>query len=99
MPRHNWYSPGEWNFTCDICGRVYKSGQMMRGYGSSLDAVVCPQCHTPQQPQDFVQGIPDDQSVPVSRPWRDSSAYGIWINNLGAIIPWENAGGPIPWTP
>lgn len=98
MPLHNWYEPGQWNFTCDICGLTYKSGQMMRGFGSDLNAVVCPRCYTPQQPQDFVRGLPDDQSVPVARPPGDPNAVR-WINNLGNVIPWANNAGPIGWTP
>ncbi len=68
MPRHNWFEPGQWNFVCDICGQVYKSAELRRGFGASLDAVVCPSCQTPQQPQDFVRVFPDNQSVPVARP-------------------------------
>lgn len=98
MPRHNYFSPGEWNFVCDNCGLTYKSGEMLRGFGAAEDAVVCPRCYTPRQPQDFVRVIPDDPSVPVSRIWHEADqGYGVWINNALQIVLWDNGFGPIPW--
>lgn len=99
MPAHNWYATGEYNFACDICGSVFKSGEMFRGYGENLDAVVCRMCYTPQQPQDFVRVLPDNQSVPVSRARPPGTAgLAIWINNSLQTIPWSNYGlGILDW--
>lgn len=97
MPAHNWYEPGQWNFACDICGLVYKSGQMRRGFGSALEAVVCPRCYTPQQPQDFVRGLPDDQSVPVARPRIYDTSVSIFPTyTIGEIVIGDDPviGGP-----
>lgn len=99
MPQHNWFEPGEYNFTCENCGRVYKSGEMRRGFWQNLEAVVCPKCYTPPHPQDYVIVLPDDQSVPIARNWYANSTDVLWINNAGDVILWENATGPVPWTP
>lgn len=66
MPQHNWYQMGEWNACCDQCGRVFKSGKLMPRWDN---AMVCRQCWEPRQPQDLIRGIPDNMSVPWSRPW------------------------------
>ena len=69
----------------------------MRGFGAAEEAVVCPRCYTPRQPQDFVRALPDNQSVPVSRT-RSIPLEGVWINNDSLVVPWaNNTGMIIPW--
>lgn len=74
MPAHNYYVMGEWNFACDQCGRVFKSGQSRLRWDN---ARVCKSCWEPRQPQDFVKGIPDNMSVPWARPWIPSFETGV----------------------
>ncbi len=55
---------GDYNAICDKCG--------MRRYASEchLDwqgLFLCKECYEPRHPQDFVENIPEDQSVPIPR--------------------------------
>jgi hypothetical protein len=67
MPLHTGYIPGQYNFTCDVCGRGFKSSQMRKRWDG---AITCNEgtCWEIRQPQDFVRGVRDDQSVPIARP-------------------------------
>lgn len=64
---------GDWNAACAECGRKRKASEMVQvppGVpGAGL--YVCPEHWRPQQPQDFVRGIPDNLSVPWSQPQVD----------------------------
>lgn len=65
MPQHNYFAPGQWNFVCDECGLTFKSdAAMLRWDGAMVDQ----RCWEPRQPQDFVRGVPDNQSTPWARP-------------------------------
>jgi hypothetical protein len=59
------YKPGDYLVICDKCG--------MRRYASECrldwqNLLLCEPCWEPRHPQDFVEGVEDDQSVPISRP-------------------------------
>lgn len=59
------YDKGDWIADCDVCGRKYKASQLTKRW----DGLMC--CHhdwEPRQPQDFVRGVDDNQTVPWSRP-------------------------------
>lgn len=99
MPRLSFYVMGDWNGTCDECGRGFKFSSMMRRWDG---AWVCStgSCNEMRQPQDFVRGIKDNPAVPVAR-FRTGlpAAPGTWVNNASAVIPWtNNLGNVIPWT-
>lgn len=81
MPQHTYYVMGQWNATCDQCGRVFKSGDIRLRWDN---ARVCDACFEIRQPQDFVRAIKDDPSVPWSRPW---------VPNFGASL--GDAGSPL----
>src|SRR5260221_402532 len=66
MPEHNWFEGGSWNAACDICGRVFKSGQLIRAWDNSMR---CSRCFETRQPQDFVRAVQDKQDTPWSRVW------------------------------
>lgn len=59
------YAEGEWNFYCDLCGRKQKSS---RGGKTWDNHWVCKHHKEIRNPQDFVKGVKDDQSVPWTRP-------------------------------
>ena len=61
----DFYADGQWNFYCDLCGRKEKSGKAMKTWDNYR---VCAKHKEVRNPQDFVQGIKDDQTVPWSRP-------------------------------
>ena len=59
------YKAGRWNSVCDRCGFEFKSDQMKHEWNG---LIVCKQCWEPRHELDFLTGIPDDQSVPWTRP-------------------------------
>lgn len=65
MGRADFYKPGDWNVRCDHCGMKRKASQCRMTWDNFF---VCNECWSPRHPQDFVKGIPDDQSVPIARP-------------------------------
>lgn len=63
-----YYKKGDWNVICDRCGYERKASECRptwEGYFVCEDT-----CWEPRQPQDFVRGVPDKQSVPIPRPER-----------------------------
>lgn len=56
---------GSWNVICDQCGFKYKDKDMRTQWDGLR---VCKSCFEVRQPQDFVRGVQDDQSVPIARP-------------------------------
>jgi len=60
------YIPGDYLMICDRCGAQYRRSQMQEEWTGLW---VCTKyCWTPRHPQDFVEAVTDDPSVPVSRP-------------------------------
>lgn len=66
MADADFYKQGEWNFTCDLCGRKQKSGQAMLTWNGLY---VCRHHREVRNPQDFLRGVKDNQSVPWTRPF------------------------------
>ena len=65
MSYYSKYDRGDWKALCDVCGREYKASQLTQRW----DGLMC--CHQDweiRQPQDFVRGVDDNQTVPWSRP-------------------------------
>lgn len=76
------YRKGDWLGICDRCGFKYKASQLARTWDNLY---VCRECWEPRHVQDFLRGIPDDQSVPWTRPeGPDTSATFV---NIGSINP------------
>jgi len=65
MGANNYYAKGQWNFICDLCGKPNKSGKGVKTWNNLY---VCATHKEVRNPQDFVRGVKDDQSVPWSRP-------------------------------
>ena len=61
----NFYAKGQWNFYCDLCGAKEKSGNGVKTWDNFY---VCKSHKEVRNPQDFLKGVKDDQSVPWSRP-------------------------------
>ena len=60
------YIPKDYWMICDRCGSTFRKSEMAEEWTGLW---VCTQyCWTERHPQDFVTSIPDDPSVPVSRP-------------------------------
>lgn len=65
MGQSDYYKSGSWNFICEVCGRKFKATQMKKRWDG---AIVCREDWEPRHPQDFVKGVKDNPSVPLSRP-------------------------------
>ncbi len=61
----SYYKSGSWNFICEVCGQQHKAEQMRKRWDG---VITCPRDWEPRHPQDFVRGVKDNQSVPISRP-------------------------------
>ena len=59
------YSSGQFNFFCDLCGRKAKSSTAMKTWDNHY---VCRHHKEARNPQDFLKGIKDNQSLPWTRP-------------------------------
>ena len=62
---HNYYKAGEWNVTCDVCGKKIKAGEAKHRWDGF---VVCANDWEERHPQDFVRARQDKISVPFTRP-------------------------------
>jgi len=58
---------GDWNAICDRCGFKFKFSQLKLEW-DGLYVCTANGCFENRQPQDYVKGVRDDMSVPVSRP-------------------------------
>lgn len=65
MGKADYYRSGEYNFFCDLCGAKTKSSDSMLTWNGLR---VCRHHKEVRNPQDFLRGVKDDQSVPWSRP-------------------------------
>lgn len=65
MGRADFWASGDWNSVCYECGRKRKASQLKKHWQGYY---VCPEHWEPRQPQDFVRGIQDVQTVPWSQP-------------------------------
>ena len=65
MGRSDYFASGQWNFFCDFCGAKEKSSNGERTWNGYY---VCRYHREERNPQDFVRGIKDNQSVPWTRP-------------------------------
>lgn len=63
--RADFYASGQWNFYCDFCGAKRKSSDGVRSWQGNR---ICKEHREVRNPQDFLKGIKDNQTVPWSRP-------------------------------
>ena len=56
---------GDWNIICEKCGMKRKASECSLNWQNQL---VCGPCWESRHPQEYVKGIPDNQSVPIARP-------------------------------
>ena len=55
------FARGEWNFYCDLCGAKQKSSYGRKTWDGHY---VCAHHKEFRNPQDFVRGVKDNQTVP-----------------------------------
>lgn len=69
MANDKWYNPGDWYQLDDLSGFKIRASRSRRIPGGQTgNLIVAPERWEAQQPQDFVRGVVDDQTVPVPRP-------------------------------
>jgi hypothetical protein len=66
MGRADFWADGDWNVQCFQCGFKGKASQMERNWQGYW---VHPEHNEPRQTQDFVRGVPDNQTAPWVQPW------------------------------
>ena len=71
------YKHGDYNAICDKCGFKYKASQLRRTWDNLM---VCKKDWEPRQPQDFVKGVKDKQTVPWARPEPEN----VFVDNVSA---------------
>lgn len=64
------YIPGDYWMACDRCGRRYRKSVMKKTWNNLW---VCPEDFEERHPQEYVRGVQDTITVPVSRPWGPSN--------------------------
>ena len=67
MGHADYYKSGTYNGLCDRCGSKFKFSDLKLEW-DGLYVCTANGCWEPRQPQDYVKGVRDDMSVPVSRP-------------------------------
>ena len=82
MGRSDFYKPGDWNVICDRCGMKRKASECRTTWDNLF---VCRECWMPRPPQDFVRGVPDDQTVPTARPDVIASQGSTTLSSAAAI--------------
>ena len=80
----NYYSSGNWNFYCQLCGKKNKSQNSMKTWDGFR---VCKHHKEVRNPQDFQVPIVDNQTVPWSVPDNSNS------NPPGPYVPPAGAEG------
>jgi hypothetical protein len=65
MGKSDYWKPGDWNADCDYCGQKFKSSELRLTWDGFY---ACKRDWQPRQPQDYVRGVVDQQSLPWSRP-------------------------------
>lgn len=65
MAKKTSWKSGQWNVICDVCGFKKKSGEVKLRWDGLY---VCKEDWEPRHSLDFIRAVPDDQSVPFTRP-------------------------------
>ena len=63
--RDTWWSSGQYNAICDVCGFKLKNTDLQRRWDGLM---VCEQDYEIQHPQERIRPIPDQQKPQVTRP-------------------------------
>lgn len=89
MGHADYYRSGTYNGICDRCGSKFKFSDLKLEW-DGLYVCTANGCWEPRQPQDYVKGVRDDMSVPVSRPDQPNvfldTIYSNPITSVATII-------------
>lgn len=84
---------GDWNAVCSMCGFKRKASELVKNWQGYYR---CPEHNEPRQPQDFVRGEQDIQTVPWSQPPTSTFITFCSINDRSAIPHLAMPGCSIP---
>lgn len=91
--RADYLELGDWNALCSLCGRKRKASMMVQNWQGMFR---CPWHNESRQPQDFVRGQADDQSVPWSQPDTESFIAVCTPNSRSAVPGYAGPGCVLP---
>lgn len=77
MGTENFYRPGSWYRICDRTGFATRSERTRMEWNN---LIVKDQVWEARQPQDFVKGVDDNQTVPYARPRQPNVFLGSGVN-------------------
>src|SRR6266404_4935496 len=80
--RADYFALGDFNAVCSMCGRERKASTLEKNWQGLYR---CPEHNEPRQPQDFVRGVKDDQSVPWCQPPQGEFIPLCTINTQSAL--------------
>ena len=81
------YIPGDYLMVCDRTGYVIRSSEARKEWTGHI---VRQQSWEPRHAQDFVRGIPDNQTVPEARPDSDvEQTVGALSTTINSTLPQE----------
>ena len=84
---------GDWNVVCSLCGFKRKASMMVKNWQGYWR---CPEHNEPRQPQDFVRGEQDIQTVPWSQPPNVVYVQSCTLQGISAIPAYAIPGCAIP---
>lgn len=82
MSGADFWSAGDWNAACSMCGRKRKASTMVKNWQGLFR---CPEHNEPRHPQDFVRGVPDHQTPPWVQTESETEAEFCSFNGVSAI--------------
>lgn len=80
--RADYWSPGDYNASCSMCGRKRKASTMVKNWQGLYR---CPEHNEPRQPQDFARGVKDVMTVPWAQKETDVLTYVCTPNGQSAL--------------
>ena len=93
----SYYSAGDWNVICDVCGFKFKSDKIKERWDGLK---VCKADWEPRHPQELRRAHPDKVTVPYSRPRPADVFVGVCtIQGRGGIAGYGIAGCSIVGKP
>ena len=96
MGRADYLALGDYNASCSICGTKYKASELKKHWTGWYR---CTSCWEPRQPQDFVRGVQDVQTVPWSQPDNDTFIAFCSLESQSAVPGLAGPGCMIPSAP
>jgi hypothetical protein len=89
-----YYADGQWNFTCQLCGKTRKSSAGVKTWDGFR---VCKEHKEVRNPQDLMRGVKENLSVPWTAP-EPSDTFVLSCDHLSSscIAGYAGAGCAIP---